>query len=106
MTRGTPLRPLVVAALLSISMPVAALPAYSTVSVSVGTGGLDLASPKGRAALERRIDAAIRDMCGQPVFATRDEAEAIAACRAEARAATAPQLGKALAVADARGVPR
>ena len=42
--------------------------------------------------LERRVNAAIGTLCGAPVFGDRDEAEALRACREEARSAVQPQV--------------
>lgn len=97
---GTFLRPLVAAALLSISIPALAEPAFSTAQVRVDTSGIDLTSAAGRQTLERRINTAISAMCGAPVFGTRDEADALRACRTEARAAAEPQRRMAIAQAN------
>lgn len=87
-------------ALTIFAAPVTAEPAYSTAKVTVDYDGIDLTTSKGRQALDRRINAAISSMCGQAVFGTREEAEALQQCRSEARAATEPQIQKVLASAS------
>lgn len=94
-------------ALMTIAAPAMADTPLLTDQVSISTANLDLASPQGRQMLERRVNAAISAMCGTPVFGDRDEAEALRACREEARAAVQPQvkavLGRAnVTVASAR----
>ena len=73
---------------------------YSTARVTVVTAGIDLSTAKGAAQLGTRVDVAIRSMCGQPVFGTRDEADALAACHAEARAGAEPAIRQAVAAAS------
>jgi UrcA family protein len=88
--------PIVVAGLATASagfaVPAMAEPAFSTASVTVDYRGVDLTSQKGRETLDRRVNAAISAMCGQAIFGTREEAEALQQCRIEARTAVEPQL--------------
>jgi UrcA family protein len=76
--------------------------AQSSDSVAVGYGDLNLSSPAGREALERRVGAAARQVCGeyQPL-----ELKMIAlsrACRARALAAGQAQFGQSLAAGGAQ----
>lgn len=93
-------RAIIGAAMLAMALPAAAAPAYSTAKVMVDYRGIDLASASGRQQLDQRVDAAIRSMCGAPVFGTREEAAELSACRAEARNAVDPQLQAVLARAN------
>lgn len=93
-------RPLVVVAMLAMGAPAMAEPSYSTAKVTVDYDGLNLATQSGRQTLDRRINAAIRSMCGTPVFGTRDEAEALSLCYIEARTAVEPQVQVALSKAN------
>ena len=85
----------IAAAFLSFSAPASADQGFLSSTVVVNYQDVDLATTKGRQMLDRRVEAAISSMCGQPIFATRDEAELLAACRVEARAAVTPQLQQA-----------
>lgn len=78
-----------IAACLS-ALPAFAAPAPQTMAVS--TAGLNLASVSGQRRLDQRIGFAVDQLCGTPVFFTRDETAALEACRAEARAQIAPQV--------------
>jgi UrcA family protein len=81
-----------------IAAPVLAEPAgYERWQVNVQTADLDLKSKAGQRQLDRRMDAALVKLCGQPVFFTRDEMEDLDACKAEARAAAVPQMKAAIA---------
>lgn len=82
----------VVTAMIGLAAPVLAAPAYETGKVTIEYSDINLASANGRQALDRRVDAAIRSMCGAPVFGTREEADALQECRAEARNAVDPQV--------------
>lgn len=93
---GTIRLPLVAAALLSLTAPAQAAPDTSTARVSIGYDRNELTSASGRKLVLARIDAAIARMCGERVFFDRDEAEALAVCRTEARAAVMPQYQAAL----------
>lgn len=85
-------RALIGAALFFTAAAASAAPSWSTGRVTVSTAGLDLTSAAGRVAFDRRIDAAIAAMCGAPALFTRDEADALSECRAEARAAAVPEM--------------
>lgn len=90
------------AALAGFAAPAMAEPSYSTAAVTVDYHGVDLTSQKGRETLDRRVNAAISAMCGQPVFGTREEADALKDCRIEARSAVEPQLQALLASANTK----
>jgi UrcA family protein len=100
---GNTIRPLVrsvlAAILLSSTLPVMAAPTYLSGSVSVDTRDIDLSAPKAARQLDQRVNAAIMSLCGQPVFGSRDEAVALQACRADARASADPQIKATLAAA-------
>lgn len=78
------------------AVPVHAQDHYSA-RINVDYRGLDLATPAGRRTLDARVASAIRGLCGEAVLGTRIEAEALDACRDEARAAVQPQLRTAIA---------
>jgi UrcA family protein len=95
--------PIVAAGLaVAFASPAMAEPSYSTAAVTVDYRGVDLSSKKGRETLDRRVNAAISAMCGQPIFGTREEAEALRNCRIEARTAVEPQLQSVLASANTK----
>jgi UrcA family protein len=75
----------------------AAGPGYEESRVRVQTADLDLATASGQRALERRVEMALSRLCGMPVFHTRDELDALDACRADALKAAAPQIDAARA---------
>lgn len=89
-------------ALLSSTLPVFAQSTYFSGKVAVETGDIDLSGPKGIRTLEKRVSNAIISLCGQPVFGTREEADALEACRADARASADPQVKATLASAQVR----
>ena len=60
---------------------------------TVGYADLDLATPAGMAALDRRIAAAARNVCAAPVYSTASKAEYT--CRSAAAAAAWAQLAPA-----------
>jgi UrcA family protein len=78
--------------LMTIAAPAMADTHLLNDQVSISTTNLDLATPRGRQMLERRVNAAILTLCGAPVFGDRDEAAALRACREEARSAVQPQV--------------
>jgi UrcA family protein len=91
-------------ALAALAATASAAPAIaqSSDSVAVGYGDLNLSSPAGREAFERRVGAAARQVCGeyQPL-----ELKMIAlsrACRARALAAGQAQFGQSLAAGGAQ----
>jgi UrcA family protein len=99
--------PIVAAGLaVAFAMPAMAEPSYSTAAVTVDYRGVDLSSQKGRETLDRRVNAAISAMCGQPIFGTREEAEALRDCRIEARTAVEPQIQSANARANTKVAAR
>jgi UrcA family protein len=80
---------MVATALLALAAPALA---QSQAKMAISTSGIDLATPEGRRALERRVDNAINRMCGSLVLGTRAEAEEVEACRLETRAEVQPQI--------------
>lgn len=97
MTNYAATRSVLAAGLMLAASAAAASPGWSTGRAAVSTAGIDLTTVAGRAMLDRRVDAAIAAMCGAPVFGTRDEADALCECRAEARAATTPAVNRMIA---------
>ena len=79
-------------ALVTIAAPAMADTPLLTDKVSISTANLDLATPRGRQMLERRVNAAIGTLCGAPIFGSRDEADALRACREAARTDVQPQV--------------
>jgi UrcA family protein len=79
-------------ALMTIAAPAVADTQFLTDQVSISTANLDLATPRGRQMLERRVNSAIGTLCGAPVFGDRAEAEALRACREATRTAVQPQV--------------
>ena len=71
--------------------------AAETMSVPVNIGDLDLASVEGRAALNHRIDFAVRQICGEHDARDLSGAIAVRRCTRQTRAATEPQIQQALA---------
>ena len=81
----------------TLAAPALAAPGYEQGQVRVQTADLDLATAAGQRALERRVEMALTRLCGMPVFHTRDELDALDACRADALKAAAPQIDAARA---------
>lgn len=73
---------------------ISALPASAQAPASraVNYAGLDLATPAGRAALDRRIATAVEAVCGSYAGASSYEAREIDRCRAGARTGIETQL--------------
>ena len=90
------------ALLLVISAPAMAEPYLTTGTINVNYRDIDLSSAAGQVRLQNRIEVAIRDLCGAPVFGTRDEAEMLKQCRQEARANAVPQMRLALSSASTK----
>lgn len=74
-----------------------AVPAPRTVTVQ--TADLNLGSPAGQRTLDRRIDQAVRQVCGEPSALVQGGRQASERCRAETRAAADRQLARLLAAA-------
>jgi UrcA family protein len=96
-----------IAALLAAAPAVAADAGYEQWAVTVRTADLDLATTAGQRQLDARLAMALTRLCGQPVMQTPEERDDLAACRADAMAAAAPQIAAArarlaVAVADRR----
>ena len=87
----------------ALAAPVGALAAPETRVVSYAD--LDLASPAGRAALDRRIHGAVREVCGTASSADLMGRQRVSLCRAETLAAAnaqRPLLGEVLVAAAGR----
>ncbi len=67
-------------------------------TVSVRTGDLELATPAGRRALERRIRAAAREVCGDPSPLVRGGPNAALQCRAATAIHASAQHGLRIAL--------
>jgi UrcA family protein len=80
------------------SLPASAQSA-APASVAVSTADLDLHSPAGIAALDRRIQVAIRTLCGEASDVDVHGKNAVGRCRAETLATIAPQRAQAIALA-------
>lgn len=94
------------AAILMATSPATAETQFWTGKVIVDYKGVDLTTQRGRQQLDRRVDAAIGTLCGQPIFGTREEAEALRECRSEARAAAEPQIQAIVASATTKVATR
>ncbi|WP_310497763.1 UrcA family protein [Sandarakinorhabdus sp.] len=70
---------------------------HSTWAVNVQTADLALGTSDGKRMLDRRLDAALVRLCGQPVFFSRDELAALDACKAQARSMADTQVQAAVA---------
>ena len=66
-------------------------------TVAVGYDDLDLSRAEGRARLDRRIEAAIRTVCGDEGVQGLASSTAVSRCMAETRAAAHRSLASALA---------
>lgn len=72
-------------------------------STAVSYADLDLNTRAGRARLDRRLDEAVRTVCGSFGLYTTREAHRQQQCRSEARARLEAQRSEALAAADHGG---
>jgi UrcA family protein len=101
-------KPLLIAAAAFCSVVVAADAAIAQPpqqSIYVSRADLDLGEAKDVRTLERRIERAMRRLCGSFAQARNGrEMDMIAACRAEARQSVAPQLARAVAADKARSL--
>lgn len=94
------MRKSIVAVLAALSVSgMAAVPASAevaapveTVSVTVDYGDLNLQAPEGSAALDKRIDAAVADVCQKPDIRDIKAMAAWEACKADAKASALEQL--------------
>lgn len=66
--------------------------AAEEVSVAISFADLDLSSPDGTAALEQRIDSAVRKVCSKPDLRLLKEMVAWEECKAAAKATAFEQL--------------
>ena len=72
--------------------PAAATVAEEEVSVSVDFADLDLTTPAGATALDRRIDAAVEEVCAKPDIRNLKAMTAWEECKADARIGALDQL--------------
>ena len=72
--------------------PAAATAAEEEVSVSVEFADLDLTTPAGATALDRRIDAAVEEVCAKPDIRNLKAMTAWEECKADARIGALDQL--------------
>lgn len=95
-TRFAPLASL---AAFGLAVSAGAAPASAkSVSIDIEYADLDLTSPQGQAKLERRIDAAARQICGANEQRTGTRIiidPKVRTCIAEVKAKTAPQVAAA-----------
>lgn len=90
----------VAAVLISIGAPVMAEPSFSTGRINVDYRDIDLSTANGQVKLQNRMDAAVHELCGAPVFGTREEDEMLKQCRDDARANAEPQIRSILTAAS------
>lgn len=97
------LLPLVtVGALFAVSLQAAPARAAPSDSAIVLYSDLDLGRPSGAAALDRRIDHAIRSLCGSASLADLKDRNAIRRCRDEARRSIAARRAQLIEAAARR----
>jgi UrcA family protein len=82
----------------------AAPAAASSEGVQVSYAGLDLTTPAGIAALDARLERAVRYVCGAPFPADLQTQSQVRRCRASTLASFQAQRGDALAAAQSRAV--
>ena len=82
----------VLAALALSGMGAAPAAAEDEVSVSVNVADLDLTAPAGSAALDRRIEAAVKEVCAKPDIRNLKAMTAWEECKASARIGALDQL--------------
>lgn len=76
----------------TLTMAAPAMAGDTQRTVKVGYADLDLSTATGRTNLDRRLSAAIEQLCGSYASANGDEADRITRCRAEARGSIARQM--------------
>ena len=79
------------------ALPASAQTAAAPASVAVATADLDRRSPAGIAALDRRIHAAVRTLCGEASDVDLHGKNAVGKCRVEALAQAETQRAQAIA---------
>lgn len=82
------------------TVPVLAEPS----AVAVSYAGLDLTSASGQSVFDRRVDQAVRTICGHPDLRDLSAVRASRQCTSETMALTRPRM--ALAVAAFRPTPQ
>lgn len=86
--------------------PVMADPAKTAPRVTIDYRGVDLTSAQGRQTLDRRVDNAIDEICGQPIYGTRDERDVLDKCRREMRSRIEPMVATVLLSANQKSASR
>ncbi|GGI69784.1 hypothetical protein GCM10007973_03520 [Polymorphobacter multimanifer] len=86
-----------IAAMISTS-PVFAQDMVDASQIKIRYDKSDLSSPDARRGLERRINFVVNNVCGDVALGTKEEVDALRACRAEARGMAEAQLP--ISVAD------
>ena len=89
---------------IALGLAVVAVPAAAKETVAVSYADLDLTKAAGRDALERRLDRAVRTVCGVSPTRYLNRLEGYKTCVAEARASYQSQVELALSNANARRV--
>ena len=94
------IRPLISALGFSAAL-VCAMPALAqdVVSIHVGYGDLNLANTAGEAVFERRIDAAVTEICGRSPQRDLNQVAIVSQCRREASAGAREMARRAIAAA-------
>jgi UrcA family protein len=88
--------PIVLIASLAAANPAQAESGSRTVSY----GDLDLTSPAGQAALDRRLASAVREVCGRPYPLDLQSVDQVSRCRRDTRADIQAQRNDAFAQAQ------
>jgi len=89
---------------LALGLAVVAAPAAAQLTVAVRYNDLDLTKTAGREVLERRLDRAVRNVCGDRPTRDLNRMDSYKACIADARASYRSQVELALNTANARRV--
>ncbi len=89
---------------LTLGLAVGAAPAAAQGSVAVPYVDLDLTKSAGRDVLERRLDRAVRSVCGVRPLRDLSRIDGYKTCIADARASYQTQVEVALNTANARRV--
>jgi len=83
---------------------IAATPAFAGESRAVSFADLDLSTPAGVATLDRRLDGAVRRICGNFHPTSPASREEVLRCRSEARSSIYSQRSDAIASAQTRAI--
>jgi len=88
----TTILPLVTIAVLAASAPALARDRSDTVEQRIRYDRTQLDSASGRRAIQKRIDFAVNNICGDVVTGSKEEADGLRACRSETRAMARAQM--------------